>query len=264
MKFRVKLKFWNSDLGHFRIFIKLDKNFNFKKGWKAPNGSLPSGPIWSFFFFFSFLSSSISLSSLLAFPMSFFLIDAQLPWTSAMPSKPALSPFVFLSLFPSLSFSSPEPFSLCFFLHLALDGIAIYHWWAGQLGSDATKTPRANSTKPQSSMWRHVTSHNKMAFKHWSTGLFDGDPWFHRVQYNFLFNMVPFVFYESARIIGTYFRAIKNFASKFESNRALFWGNDPEFVLLMKNVFQRYMICLCLVVICKKLNFSRQTVKIAS
>ena len=53
-----------------------------------------------------------------------------------------------------------------------------------------------------------------------------------------LFKMVPLVSDESDRIVGMYFREIRNFTSRPESNRALSGGNDPEFVLVKKNAFQ--------------------------
>ena len=37
-----------------------------------------------------------------------------------------------------------------------------------------------------------------------------------------------------------------NFVSGFEPNGPLFSGNDLEFILVTKNTFQRYIICLCL------------------
>ena len=39
----------------------------------------------------------------------------------------------------------------------------------------------------------------------------------------------------------------RNFKPWFETNRALFWGNNLEPVLVMKNTFQQYTIYLCLV-----------------
>ena len=59
--------------------------------------------------------------------------------------------------------------------------------------------------------------------------------------------MIPSVPEESIRIIGTYFHAkMVNFASGSEPNGDLFWGNDLEYILVMTNVFQQYIICLCL------------------
>ena len=62
-----------------------------------------------------------------------------------------------------------------------------------------------------------------------------------------LVKMVSSVPDESARIICTYFRAkTTNFVSGSEPNGALFWGNDFKFILVVKNAFQRCLICLCL------------------
>ena len=64
---------------------------------------------------------------------------------------------------------------------------------------------------------------------------------------NLLFKMVSFVLDESAQIISMYFRTkIVDFASGLEPNRASFLGNDLEFILVAKNTFQWYIICLCL------------------
>ena len=38
----------------------------------------------------------------------------------------------------------------------------------------------------------------------------------------------------------------KNFTSRSEPNKTLFWGNDPEFILVMKNSLQRHIIYLSL------------------
>ena len=38
----------------------------------------------------------------------------------------------------------------------------------------------------------------------------------------------------------------ENFTSRSEPNGALFWGNDPKFILVTKNAFHLYIICLCL------------------
>ena len=55
----------------------------------------------------------------------------------------------------------------------------------------------------------------------------------------------------------------QNFAIRFKWNKALFWGNDPEFILMTKNTFRWHIIFLCLVPFCKKSCFLRQAVKIA-
>ena len=47
--------------------------------------------------------------------------------------------------------------------------------------------------------------------------------------------MVPSIHDESGRIAGTHFYAeLKNIASGSEPNGDLFWGNDLEFLLVMK------------------------------
>ena len=53
----------------------------------------------------------------------------------------------------------------------------------------------------------------------------------------------------------------KNIASGSEPNRTLFRDNVHEF-RRAKNVFQRYIICLCLKSFAKKSHFSKQTVKL--
>ena len=78
-----------------------------------------------------------------------------------------------------------------------------------------------------------------------------------------LFKIVPFVPDKSAWIFGMLFRTkMTNFASGSEPNRALFWGNNPEFILVMKKAFQQYIIFLCLKSFAKKSCFSRQFVKL--
>ena len=37
----------------------------------------------------------------------------------------------------------------------------------------------------------------------------------------------------------------RNFASRSESHGILFWGNDLKSILIVKNAFQQYIICLC-------------------
>ena len=80
-----------------------------------------------------------------------------------------------------------------------------------------------------------------------SSSKFDDGSWSQQAFLHLLFKMVPSIADESARIVGTHFSTkIKKFASCFEPNRALFWGNDFEFIFVMINYFQRYIICLCL------------------
>ena len=54
-----------------------------------------------------------------------------------------------------------------------------------------------------------------------------------------------------------------NFASRFEPNGALFRGNDPEFILVTKNVFQHYIICLYLKSFAKNHVFFETIYKLA-
>ena len=75
--------------------------------------------------------------------------------------------------------------------------------------------------------------------------------------------MLPSVSDESALIIGTYFCAIENFTSGFEPNRALFWGNDAEFILMMENSFHQYKICICLVPFAKSHIFRNKLWKLS-
>ena len=56
----------------------------------------------------------------------------------------------------------------------------------------------------------------------------------------------------------------QSFALRSEPNGALFWGNNPKFILMKKNAFWWHIICLCLMPFAKKSYVSRQTVKIAS
>ena len=59
--------------------------------------------------------------------------------------------------------------------------------------------------------------------------------------------MVPFVRDENTRIVSTLSHAKwRNVGSRSQPNGALFWGNDLESTLVVKNDFQRYIICLCL------------------
>ena len=46
------------------------------------------------------------------------------------------------------------------------------------------------------------------------------------------------------RSLARIFVKNRNFASGSKTNRALFWGNDPKFILMMKNSFQQYIIWL--------------------
>ena len=55
-----------------------------------------------------------------------------------------------------------------------------------------------------------------------SLASFDGQIGCYPTQFSFLFKMVPFVFEKSSQITDTDFRAIKNFASRFKINEALF------------------------------------------
>ena len=47
----------------------------------------------------------------------------------------------------------------------------------------------------------------------------------------------------------------KKFASESEPNRALFWGDNPKLMLVLKNSFQRYIISLCLKSFAKSYTF---------
>ena len=87
-------------------------------------------------------------------------------------------------------------------------------------------------------------------------GVFDDDPLCCCVQHSFLFKMAPSICNKSVWIVGTLFRAkTTNFASGFEPNGAILWGNGLEFIVEEKNTFQRYIICLCLIMFVKKSYF---------
>ena len=51
---------------------------------------------------------------------------------------------------------------------------------------------------------------------------FDGSSWSQSVHLSSIFKMLPSVSNKSTQIVGTYFRAIENFASGSEPNRTLF------------------------------------------
>ena len=94
-----------------------------------------------------------------------------------------------------------------------------------------------------------------LAMKQPSLTIFNGQwGWFHD-QHKFLCTMMSLFSDESDRLIGKHFYANKKFASIFEPNGALFWGNDPEFILVTKNAFQWYITCLCLKSFAKKSHF---------
>ena len=53
----------------------------------------------------------------------------------------------------------------------------------------------------------------------------------------------------------------QNFKPWSKLNEALLWDKDLEFILVVKNYFQRYIICLCLESFAKKSYVSRKTVE---
>ena len=65
-----------------------------------------------------------------------------------------------------------------------------------------------------------------------------------------LFKILPSVPNKSAWIIGLHSCAIRSMP-----NGALFWWNDPKFVLVTKNTLQQYIIYLCLMSFAKKSLF---------
>ena len=68
--------------------------------------------------------------------------------------------------------------------------------------------------------------------------------------------MVPLVRDESSQINNTHFRTNwRNFDSWSEPNGALFWCNNLALLIVVKNYFQWYIICLCLDLFEKKVTF---------
>ena len=95
-----------------------------------------------------------------------------------------------------------------------------------------------------------------------SPTIFHGRARYQQVHLDLIIKMVASVLDKSVRIISTLFCAeTTNFVNWSESNGALFWGNDLKSILVTKNSFQRYIICM-FEVVCKKLYFSRQLVKL--
>ena len=89
------------------------------------------------------------------------------------------------------------------------------------------------------------------------------DPRPQMIHLNLLFKILPSVFrWKCSDCWHTFSFRNKNFASGFEANRALFWRNNPKFILITKNSFQQYIMCLYLKLFTKKSHFSRQTVKL--
>ena len=77
------------------------------------------------------------------------------------------------------------------------------------------------------------------------SGELDDGSWSQKVPFDLLITMVRYICDESW-IVSTHFCAeMIKFVSGFEPNGALFWGNDLEFLLVAKNSFQLYIICLC-------------------
>ena len=74
---------------------------------------------------------------------------------------------------------------------------------------------------------------------------FDGQIGCQSTHFNLLFKIVPSISDESTQIVGTHFRTkIETLQVDPSQNGASFWGNDPEFILVVKNAFERYIICL--------------------
>ena len=80
-----------------------------------------------------------------------------------------------------------------------------------------------------------------------SSATFDDQSWCHEVLLSLRIVMVPSIRDESARIGGRLFHVnLRNFDSWSEPNRALFWGNKLTLLIVAKNDFQWYIMCLCL------------------
>ena len=74
-----------------------------------------------------------------------------------------------------------------------------------------------------------------------------------QVPFNLLVVLVLSIRDKTVRIDVTHFRTNwQNIDNWYEPSRALFWGNDLESRLVVKNDFQRYIKCLCLESFVKK------------
>ena len=97
-------------------------------------------------------------------------------------------------------------------------------------------------------------SANSSSFSNWSR-------WFWN-PYEILSKMTPSL---PSFITGKNWHVLpckQNFKSWSETNEALFWGNNPESVLMAKNASIWYILPM-FGTVCKKLHFWRQTVEIA-
>ena len=134
-------------------------------------------------------------------------------WLLLPASSPSSRPF----LFPKFSSLSPLlSLPLCLFLSLSsrAQGILAIHDGDGEL--------------------RHMHSWERVRGRRLVGRLL-------------LFVMVFSTRDESTQIGGTHFLTNwQNFDSWSKPNKAIFWGNDLTLLIVAKNDFQRYIICLCL------------------
>ena len=135
-------------------------------------------------------------------------------------------------LFPlSIFLSFPPIFPLSFFTHshdpwpITAAGVSPDHTrWMGIFRGWQNHNNQLGSGPGVAVAWqrRGEVGHDFPVFKCRSLANFDGSSCFQSILLSSLFNMVPFVSDKGAQIVGTYFCAIRNFTSRFESNRALF------------------------------------------
>ena len=87
----------------------------------------------------------------------------------------------------------------------------------------------------------------EMSFKCRSTATLDGGSWLHEFSFDPKIVIVPLVHDKSGRLKDTLFETnCQNFDCGSESNKALFLGKNVKLLIVAKNHFQRYIICLYL------------------
>ena len=163
-----------------------------------------------------------------------------------LPSRVSSPPPVFLSISKPLSFlnASPRPSTIRASSGLSLN-TRLWRW---------TRRHRSNCSQfcsPWNIVLELVEAHDGPQRRRCSNADLQplltaalGSKQFHL---NILVAMVPSICNESAQIVGTFFRAKwQNFDSWSKPNRALFWGNDLESILVAKYDFQQYIISPCL------------------
>ena len=164
-----------------------------------------------------------------------------------------------LTIFFFLSLSSPTKLSLSLSLTSPMSQSCLKDFLPMNCntrrptGFKLYRNPRARSLAAQSPMWRRVScpweSRILTISKQLSPTITTSGSWSQTIHLNLLFKMVPLV---PTKAYHWYvFPCNKTFATGFRSNKALFWGNDLEFVLVAKITFRWHMICLCLVPLTK-------------